>query len=123
MSEAKDYVVQPTEKGTVNISEEVISSIAAIAISEVDGVYGLSSSFTADLAARLGKKNMSRGVRLKIEDGVVTVGCYVTIVYGSEIPVIAAAIYDNVVNAIESMTGLKVAEVDVDIVGISAAKE
>lgn len=50
MSEAKEYLVQPVDKGTVNISEEVVAAIAALAISDVEGVFGLSSSFTADLA-------------------------------------------------------------------------
>ena len=58
MSEAKEYLVQPVDKGTVNISEEVVAAIAALAISDVEGVYGLSSSFTADLAELLGTENM-----------------------------------------------------------------
>ena len=122
MSESKDYLVQPVEKGTVNISEEVVAAIAALAVSEVEGVYGLSSSFTADLAEMLGRKNMSKGVKLSIEEENVTVECFVVITYGFEIPVVAAAIQDNVINAIESMTGLKVAAVNVDICGISAPK-
>ena len=122
MSESKDYLVQPVEKGTVNISEEVVAAIAALAVSEVEGVYGLSSSFTADIAEMLGRKNMSKGVKLSIEEEVVTVECFVVITYGFEIPVVAAAIQDNVINAIESMTGLKVAAVNVDICGISAPK-
>lgn len=123
MSESKEYLVQPVEKGTVNISEEVVAAIAALAISEVEGVYGLSSSFTADLAELLGRKNMSKGVKLSIEDSVVTVECYVVISYGYEIPAIAETIQNDVTTAIESMTGLKVAAVHVDICGISAAKK
>ena len=73
MSDSKEYLVQPTEKGTVNISEEVVAAIAALAISEVEGVYGLSSSFTADLKELVGKKNMSKGVKLTIENEMVTV--------------------------------------------------
>ena len=122
MSESKDYLVQPVEKGTVNISEEVVAAIAALAISEVEGVYGLSSSFTADLKEMLGRKNMSKGVKLTIEDEVVTVECFVVITYGSEIPAVAANIQDAVITAIESMAGLKVAAVNVDICGISAPK-
>lgn len=122
MSESKDYLVQPVEKGTVNISEEVVAAIAALAVSEVEGVYGLSSSFTADIAEMLGRKNMSKGVKLSIEEEVVTVECFVVITYGYEIPVVAGAIQENVINAIESMTGLKVAAVNVDICGISAPK-
>ena len=123
MSDTKDYLVHDVEKGTVNISEEVVSAIAALAVSEVEGVYGLSSSFTADLAQLLGKKNMSKGVKLSIEENVVSVECFVVINYGVEIPAVAANIQDSVMNAVESMTGLKVAAVDVDICGISAPKE
>ena len=122
MSESKEYLVQPVEKGTVNISEEVVAAIAALAISEVEGVYGLSSSFTADLKEMLGRKNMSKGVKLTIEDEVVTVEGFVVITYGSEIPAVAANIQDAVITAIESMAGLKVAAVNVDICGISAPK-
>ena len=122
MSESKEYLVQPVEKGTVNISEEVVAAIAALAISEVEGVYGMSSSFTADIKEMLGRKNMSKGVKLTIEEDVVTVECFVVITYGSEIPAVAANIQDAVITAIESMAGLKVAAVNVDICGISAPK-
>ena len=122
MSDAKDYVVRPDEKGTVNISEEVVAAIAALAVSEVEGVYGLSSSFTADIKEMLGKKNMSKGVKLTIEEDVVTVECYVIATYGYEIPVVAANVQESVIGAVESMTGLKVAAVHVDIVGISQPK-
>lgn len=122
MSDSKEYLVQPTEKGTVNISEEVVAAIAALAISEVEGVYGLSSSFTADLKELVGKKNMSKGVKLTIENEMVTVECFVLVTYGYEIPAVAAAIQDGVINAVESMAGLKVAAVNVDVCGISAPK-
>lgn len=122
MSDTKDYLVQPVEKGTVNISEEVVAAIAALAVSEVEGVYGLASSFTADLAEMLGKKNLSRGVRLTIEESVVTVEAFVVVTYGYEIPQVARAIQDNVISAVESMTGLTCNTVNVDVCGISAPK-
>ena len=122
MSDAKDYVVQPDEKGTINISEEVVAAIAALAVSEVEGVFGLSSSFTADIKEMLGKKNMSKGVKLTIEEEVVTVECFVVVSYGYEIPAVAANIQESVVSAVESMTGLKVAAVHVDVCGIAQPK-
>ncbi len=122
MSEAKEYLVQPVEKGTVNISEDVVAAIAALAISEVEGVCGLSSSFTADIKEMLGRKNMSKGVHLTIEEDIVTVECYVIVLYGYEIPAVASAIQNGVISAVESMTGLKVAAVNVDVCGISAQK-
>lgn len=123
MSETKDYLVQNVDKGTVNISEEVVAAIAAMAVSEVEGVYGLNAGFTADLKEMLGKKNMAKGVTLSIEEDVVTVEAFVIITYGYEIPAVAAAIQENVISAVEGMTGLKVAAVNVDICGISQPKE
>lgn len=122
MSDTKEYLVQSVEKGTVNISEEVVAAIAAIAASEVEGVYGLAAGFTAEIAEMLGKKNMSKGVKLTIEDEVVSVECFVVVTYGYEIPAVAAGVQDGIMNAIESMTGLKVASVDVSICGISNPK-
>lgn len=122
MSDAKEYVVQSVDKGTVNISEEVVAAIAALAISEVDGVYGLSSSFTADLKELLGKKNMSKGVKLTMDEETVTIECFVVVTYGIEIPAVAAKIQEAVTAAVEAMAGLKVAAVNVDICGISAPK-
>ena len=123
MSESKDYLVHDVEKGTINISEDVVAAIAAFAVSEVEGVYGLSSSFTADLKEMLGKKNLSKGVKLTIEDEIVTVECFVVISYGYEIPTVASCIQENVTSAVESMTGLKVAAVNVDVCGIAAVKQ
>ena len=122
MSDAKDYLVQSVDRGTVNISEDVVAAIAALAVSEVEGVSGLSSSFTADLKEMLGRKNMSKGVELTMEEDMVRVEAFVIITYGYEIPAVAAAIQENVISAVEGMTGLKVAAVNVDIVGISQPK-
>ena len=122
MSESKEYLVHDVEKGTVNISEEVVAAIAAVAVSEVEGVFGLSSSFTSDLKELLGKKNLSKGVKLSIEEEIVTVECFVVVTYGYEIPTVADAIQENVKSAVESMTGLKVASVHVDVCGISTPK-
>jgi len=123
MSESKDYLVQEVDKGTVNISEEVVAAIAAMAASEVEGVYGLNAGFTADLKEMLGKKNMSKGVKLTIEEDVVTVEAFVILTYGYEIPAVAAAVQENVISAVEGMTGLKVAAVNVDICDISQPKQ
>ena len=88
----------------------------------MDGVYGLSSSFTADLKEMLGKKNMSKGVKLTMEEETVSIECFVVVTYGFEIPVVAANIQEAVTTAVESMTGLKVSAVNVDVCGISAPK-
>ena len=70
----------------------------------------------------LGRKNMAKGVKLTIDNEVVTVECFVIIAYGSDIPAVAGNIQDAVITAVESMTGLKVAAVNVDICGICTPK-
>ena len=123
MSESKEYLVRDVDKGTIHISEEVVAAIAAVAVSEVEGVFGLQSSFTADLKEMLGRKNLSRGVKLSIQEDVVTVECFVVVTYGYEIPTVAAAVQDNVISAVESMTGLTVEAVNVGVCGIATPKE
>ena len=65
---------------------------------------------------------MSKGVKLTLEEETVTIECFVVVTYGFEIPAVAANIQEAVTTAVESMAGLKVAAVNVDICGISAAK-
>ncbi len=115
-------MVLPDDKGAIHISEEVVAAIAAVAISEVDGVFGLASSLSSDIREILGRKNISKGIKLSIVDGVVTIECYVVVLLGYAIPVIAASIQDCVINAVESMTGLTVNAVNIEICGISSQK-
>lgn len=123
MSENKDYLTQTQEYGTVNISEEVISSIAALAIAEVEGVCGLSASAGAEIAELLGKKSLTKGIKLALDDQSVRVECFVVLLYGYAIPEVAKNIQDSVSNAVESMTGLQVEEVNVNVTGISLGKK
>ena len=119
MSENKEYVMQTQKFGSVNISIEVVSSIAAMAASEVEGVCGLAASMGADIAELLGKKSLAKGVKVAmVEDGIDVV-CNVVLYYGRSIPEISAKIQDEVTAALESMTGLTVRSVDVNVCGIS----
>lgn len=122
MSESKEYVTQARKDGTVNISNEVVSSIAAMAASEVEGVCGLAASMGADIAELLGKKSLSRGVKITMVDDEVSVECNAVLYYGYPIPETSGKIQEEIVLAVESMTGLKVRAVDVNVCGISLAK-
>ncbi len=118
MSEMKDYFSHAEELGTIHISEEVLAGIAAAAVIEVEGVGGLSAKSGTDFTEMMGKKNLTKGVRLQMEEGIVTVSVDAMIDYGFTIPQVATAIQENVTNAIEAMSGLTVAKVDVTISGI-----
>jgi len=104
-----------TEMGTIQIAPEVIEIIAGLATIEVEGVTGMSGGFASGVAELLGRKNLSKGVKVEVGQREAAVDVSVVIEYGRRIPEVAAEIQANVKNAIESMTGLNVVEVNVHI--------
>ncbi len=106
------------ELGTINIADEVIAIIAGMSAVEIEGIYSMSGGFAGSLANMLGRKNLSRGVKVDIEENEARINLYIIIKYGSSIPDIAWKIQDNVKNTVEGMTGLKVTEVNVHVQGV-----
>ena len=102
MSENKEYVSRADELGNIHISEEVLAAIAAAAAMEVEGVSSLAANLGRDIADLLGKKNLAKGVRVKMEDDRVEVELSVLMAYGHTIPEIGKAVQENVKAAIES---------------------
>jgi len=123
MAEIKDYITQTQEDGAIHISQDVIATIAAVAASEVEGVYALGSSQGGDIAELFGRKNSAKAVRLSVnENDEIVVECNVVALYGYSVVELAKNVQENVCSAIESMTALKVASVDINICGISMKK-
>ena len=117
MAESKQYITQVQDNGSVLISEDVISAIVAHAVSEVEGVVGLEVKPGADIAELIGKKGWGKGVKITIsEDGVVKIDCNIAVSYGQS--VVAKVAQDAIRNAVESMTGVTIAAVNVNICGI-----
>ena len=108
--------------GNVKISDEVIATITHVAVSEIKGVSGMSGSFAGDIAQMLGKKNMTKGVKVDLKENSVTLDLNVIIEYGVKIPEVAWEIQEAVKKAIESMTGLDVEKVNIHVVGIDIPK-
>ena len=123
MNDKKEYISQQDELGSFNISEEVIAVIAAVAATDVEGVSGLAANLGADIAELLGKKNLSKGVKIQLADSVVTVTISILVKYGYTIPDVAKKVQEEVGAAIEAMTGLDVSAVNVHIAGIYFDKE
>lgn len=111
------------ENGNIKISDEVIATIATIAVSEVDGVHSMGGSFAGDIVEKFGKKTMTKGVKSTIEGNDVTLDLNVVLKYGVRIPEIAWNIQENVKKSVESMTGMSVAKVNVRVVGIEIPEE
>ena len=124
MAEHKENYTQEMENGSIQISEDVVASVTGMAVLEVEGVCGLSSSIGTDIAEMLGMKTLARGVRLTpIKDGSVTIECDVVAKFGQSVFSLAKTVQDAVKTSVESITGLAVAQVNVNICGIAMPKE
>lgn len=113
---APDY--EKTELGSIQIAPEVIEIIAGLAAVEVDGVAGMSGGFAGEIAELLGRKNLTKGVKVEVGQREAAVDLSILIKFGYKIPDVAASIQQNVKKAIHSMTGLDVVEVNVHILGV-----
>ncbi len=109
--------------GEVQIANEVIATIAGISAAEVDGVDSLAGGFTNELAGKFGVKNYSKGVKVVVEEDSAIVDLAVNMKYGYSIPKTCKAVQDRVKNGIDSMTGLKVTEVNIRIAGVALEHE
>lgn len=119
MAESKQYITHIQDNGTIMVSEDVIASIVAHAVKDVDGVVGLSTKAVAELADMIGKKNWGKGMKIVIaEDNSITVDCDILIGYGQSVVSVAQAVQDSVTSHLESMTAVKVAAVNVNVCGI-----
>ena len=124
MAENKEYFTQEMENGSVQISEDVVASVTGMAVLEVEGVCGLSSSIGTDIAEMLGMKTLSKGVRLSTtETGALRIDCDVVSKFGQNIFELAKNVQENVKSSVESVTGLRVAEVNVTVCGIALPKD
>lgn len=106
---------EKTDIGTIQIAPEVIEVIAGLATVEVEGVAGMSGGFAGGIAELLGRKNLSKGVKVEVGQREAAVDVSIIIQYGKKIPEIASEIQQNVKRSIEMMTGLNVVEVNVHI--------
>ena len=112
MAEYKQYITQAQENGTVMISEDVIATIVEHALIEVDGVVKGGSDV-------IGKKSWGKGIRIAIaEDNTLTIGCNIIVGYGESVVNVAKAVQEAVAMAIESVTGVTVTDVNVNVCGI-----
>ncbi len=114
---------EKTELGKIEIAPEVIEVITGLAAAEVEGVAHMSGGFVGDIAERLGRKNLAKGVKVEVGKKEAAVDVYIIVKFGYKIPEVARNIQENVRHAIENMTGLKVVEVNVHIVDVEFRAE
>lgn len=125
MDEKKDIEekVEETEIITssdgIEISEDVVSVIAGVAVSEVKGVAGMAGGFAGGISEVFsGKKNLSKGIKVDVQDKNVKIDVNIIVEYGVRIPDVAFEIQNRVKKAIEAMTGLNVLETNIHVQGV-----
>ena len=123
MADAREYVSRPDELGNIHISEEVLAVIAAAAALETEGVASLAPNLGSDLAELLGKKNLSKGVHIAVNESSVSVEVSIFLKYGYTIPEVAKAVQDAVFGAISNTSGLTVECVNIHVAGVTFERE
>ena len=104
--------------GEVKIADEVVAIIAGLAAMEVEGVASMAGNATRELISKIGIKSLSKGVKVDILEDVVTVDATLNLKYGYNIQAVSTKVQEKVKTAIENMTGLKVADVNIRVAGI-----
>jgi len=125
--EKEKAIVQASKKegslGTIRIADEVVSIIAGLAATEVEGIAGMSGGVAGGIAEMLGRKNFAKGVKVAVGEKEAAVDLYIIVKYGVRIPDVALSAQENVKRAIETMTGLSVVEVNVHVQGVGFPEE
>ena len=123
MAESKGYIRSIEERGSINISEDVVAVIAASASAEVEGVYGPSNTYNKDTANARGKKGPARGVRLSIDDDKITIDIAIIAEIGFPVNEVGAGVQKAVISAVEGALGVTVSAVNVNISGVALRKK
>ena len=119
MPDSKGYIKNADEKGSVNISEDVIAVIAAAAAVEVEGVHGLYLTHGKEFTGALSKKGLSKGVKLLIDGEDVTIDLNIMAEMGYSVSDVGAEVQKSVMSAVEAAVGVSIKAVNIHICGIS----
>ncbi len=115
---ADNAIMKKESNGTITFASEVIATIAGLAAIDIPGVAGMSGGFVDGFVELLGRKNLTKGITVEVGKEEVAVDIAIVVEYGKSIPEIAENIQQSVIKTIETMTGLKVVEVNISVQGI-----
>ena len=126
--------IQATEKApeeislgnnnAIKIADDVVAVIAGVAVSEIPGVANMAGGFAGGISEVLsGKKNLAKGIKVDINEKETKIAVNIIVEYGTRIPNVAYEIQTKVKKAVETMTGLKVLEVNVHVQGVNISNE
>ena len=116
---SNNYTIQlENNRGEIIIADEVIAVITGLAAMEVEGVASLAGNATRELISKIGIKTLSKGVKVDVLEDVVTIDAALNLKYGFNIKTVSEKVQEKVKVAVENMTGLKVADVNIRVAGI-----
>ena len=118
--EKLNYVLQNCEASEVQIADDVIAVIAGMAATEVEGVDSMAGNITNEVVSKLGMKNLSKGVKVSINENVVAVSLTLNLKMGCKIQSVCSKVQEKVKTMIESMTGLTVSDVNIRVAGVES---
>ena len=122
--EKNGYTIQSDENlGEIKIADEVVAIIAGLAATEVEGVSSMTGNATRELVSKLGMKSLFKGVKVDVLEGIVTVSLVLNLKYGYNIKDTTQKVQEKVKAAIENMTGLEVADVNIRVAGVDMPEE
>lgn len=118
------YVLQEDDdKGSVQIADDVVAVIAGLAATEVKGVVAMAGNITNEIMSKVGRKNLSKGVKISVSGKSVKIALAIMMEYGYNIPGTCSKVQDRVKTAVENMTGLTVTDVDIRITSVEMQKK
>ncbi|MFE6334869.1 Asp23/Gls24 family envelope stress response protein [Streptomyces sp. NPDC057806] len=119
----------PASRGRTTIADGVVEKIAGLAARDVVGVHamgsGMSRTFGAvrDRVPGGGSKSVTRGVKAEVGEVQTALDLEIVVDYGVAISDVARAVRENVVSAVERMTGLEVVEVNIAVSDVKLPDE
>lgn len=116
-------ITEQREYGTIKIADEVVAIVAGLAATEIEGVAGMSGGIAGGIAEILGRKNLTKGVKVEVGEKETAIDLFIIVEYGAKIPDVCWEIQEKVKRAVEIMTGLNVVEVNIHVQGVHLEKE
>ena len=119
----KTYTIDHKDIGNLVVTEEVLCSIAALAATEVKGVYGIEGTIGSEISKYIGRNTHAKGIKVEMGEDELTYEIPIKISYGYNILEVSSEIQEKVKTTVENMTGIKVSDVNVNIADVAMESE
>ena len=122
MVETEERVAESTTEnsiGTVRIASDVVATIAGLAAADVSGIAGMSGGIAGGIAEMLGRKNLTKGVKVEVSEEETLVDLFIIVEYGVSIAEVAKNAQETVKSTVENMTGLNCHTVNIHVQGVT----